>query len=74
MSKIIQIRKRNALYLPKEIVEKMDIKEGDRIIVEVNENSIVLRPVKALKTKEYWSEIRPEEVEEVGEEITRQLF
>ncbi|MBO3753837.1 MAG: AbrB/MazE/SpoVT family DNA-binding domain-containing protein [Candidatus Brockarchaeota archaeon] len=73
MSKIIQIRKRNALYLPKEIIEKMDIREGDRFIVEVSENSIVLRPVKKFKMEEYWSEMRPEEVEEVGEEITRQL-
>ncbi|MEM2940538.1 MAG: AbrB/MazE/SpoVT family DNA-binding domain-containing protein [Thermoproteota archaeon] len=73
MSKIIQIRKRNALYLPKEITEKMDIKEGDRLIVEVNEDSIVLRPVKELKMEGYWSEMSLEEVEEVGEEITRQL-
>ncbi len=73
MSKIIQIRKRNALYLPKEIIEKMGIREGDKLMVEVSENSIVLRPVKQLKMEEYWSETRPEEVEEVGEEITRQL-
>jgi len=73
MSKIIQIRKRNTLYLPKEITEKMGIKEGDRLVIEVSEDSIVLRPVKELKIGEYWGEIRPEEVEEVGEEVTKKL-
>jgi antitoxin MazE len=74
MSKIIQIKKRNTIYLPKEIVEKMNIKEGDRLLVEAGEGGILLKPVKKLKVEGYWSEITPEEIEEVGEETTKRLL
>ncbi len=74
MSKIIQIKKRNTIYLPKEIVEKMNIKEGDRLVVEAGEDGIILKPVKKLSVEGYWGEITPEEIEEVGEEITKRLL
>ncbi len=71
MAKILRVGKKFATYLPKEIVEEMKIKEGDLLMVVKEGDKISLIPLK--KPTKYWAEINADEVEEVGEEITKSL-
>jgi AbrB family looped-hinge helix DNA binding protein len=71
VAKIIRVGKKFAIYLPKEIVEEMKIKEGDLLMVVKEGDKISLIPLK--KPTKYWAEINADEVEEVGEEITKSL-
>jgi AbrB family looped-hinge helix DNA binding protein len=71
VAKIVRVGKKFAVYLPKEIVEEMKIKEGDLLMVVKEGDKISLIPLK--KPTKYWAEVNPDEVEEVGEEITRSL-
>ena len=73
ISQTIQVGKKYALYLPKKVMESLNIKEGDLLILEVKKNQIILKPLKKLEIKEFWSEISPEEVEEVGEEVSEAI-
>ena len=71
MKRIIRIGKRNAIYLPKEVVERLNLKEGDKLILVLNGDKIELIPVR--KPEGYWAEVDPEEVERVGEELSDSL-
>ena len=71
MKRIIRIGRRNAVYLPKEVMERLNLKEGDKLILVVNGDKIELTPVR--KPEGYWAEIDPEEVEKVGEELSSSL-
>jgi len=73
MDQIIQIRKRRAIYIPKEVSDRLGLKEGDKMVLEVRNGRIILTPLKPLDTGRYWAEIGYEEVERVGEEITRSI-
>lgn len=71
METIVRLGKRNTIYIPKNVVEKLNLKEGDKMALVVNGDKIELIPLK--KPSKYWAEIDPDEVEEVGEEISRAL-
>ena len=75
VSQTIQVGKKYAIYLPKKIVEEMGIREGDVLIAQVKGKELVLRRVKReLGMVKPWAKIKAEEVEEVGEEITRKVL
>ena len=67
----IRVGKRYALYIPRRIAKALGIEEGDLIAMEVRDGEIRLRPMKKPKLGEYWAEVGPEEVEKVGEELSR---
>ena len=67
MKKIIRVGKRNAVYLPKEVVERLNLKEGDKLILALNGDRIELIPIR--KPEGYWAEVDQEEVERVGEAL-----
>ncbi|BFI76491.1 AbrB/MazE/SpoVT family DNA-binding domain-containing protein [Sulfurisphaera ohwakuensis] len=71
MNRIIKIGKKYAIYIPKDIANTLNLKEGDKLVLVVKDDRIELIPVR--KPSKYWAEISPEEVEEVGEEISRSL-
>jgi len=64
------------IYLPKKVVVRLDIEEGDVLLLDIDENNnLILRRVKKILVKgRYWSEITPEEVEKIGEEISRRVL
>ena len=68
MSRIVRIGRKLAIYIPKDVAESLELREGDSMILEVIDGKIVLTPVKPVKRHEFWGE-----VEEVGEEITRKV-
>ena len=65
--KVIRVSKRNAIYLPKEVVGRLNLKEGDKLVLVVRGSKIELIPVR--KPEGYWAEVDPEEVERVGEAL-----
>lgn len=59
----------------KKIVEAMGIKEGDVLVVQLKGGELALKRVETKpKIAKSWSKIKPEEVEEVGEEITKRIL
>ena len=76
MSLRVKVGKKYAIYLPKKVVVRLDIEEGDVLLLDIDENNnLILRRVKKILVKgRYWSETTPEEVEKIGEEISRRVL
>ena len=76
MSLKVKVGKRYAIYLPKKVVVRLGIEEGDVLLLDIDENNnLILRRVKKILVKgRYWSETTPEEVEKIGEEISRRVL
>jgi len=74
MSLTIHVGKRYAVYIPKKVANDLDLEEGDTLILEVEDDKILLKPVRKMETVKPWTTIEPEEVEKVGEELTRQIL
>lgn len=57
------------------MAERLDLREGDPLILEVVGNKIILTPVRipSQGKVEAWAEVTPGEVEGVGEEITKSI-
>ena len=71
---MVQIGKKRAIYIPKSIAEKLGLKEGDKVILEVINGKIVLTPIKTYIEQEFWGKVDVEEVERIGEEITKRAL
>ncbi|BCU67976.1 hypothetical protein HS7_14130 [Sulfolobales archaeon HS-7] len=60
----------NAIFIPKSVAEKLNLKEKDKLILILrDDNKIELVPLR--KASKYWAEIDPDEV--VGEQISNNL-
>ena len=70
-NQIIRIGRRMAVYIPKDIAERLGLEEGDRMVLQLVNGRLVLTPIKPPGVQEAWGEASMEEVEEVGEELTR---
>jgi len=72
----VKVGKKYAIYLPKKVVVRLGIEEGDVLLLDIDENNnLILRRVKKILVKgRYWSETTPEEVEKIGEEISRRVL
>ena len=72
---IVQVGRRNTIYLPKRIAEELKIKEGDKLILKIRDNEIILKKVESRpKIARIWSKVKLEEVEKVGEELTKRFL
>ena len=76
MSLRVKVGKKYAIYLPKKVVVRLGIEEGDVLLLDIDENNnLILRRIKKILVKgRYWSETTPEEVEKIGEEISRRVL
>lgn len=75
---MLKICKRGAIYLPKRILNQLNIQEGDKLLLKVENNRIILELVPdplslALKTKK-WTKISVEEFEEDSEREQHELY
>jgi len=43
---ILRIGRRGVLRLPKQLLREVDLKEGDEVIVEVKDNTLIIKPFK----------------------------
>lgn len=72
VSQVSRVGKKFTIYLPKAIVEALNISEGDKVIITVHRDSIVIKPIKKfLRKKKTWTEASFREVERDSEELTR---
>ncbi len=71
MSLIVRLGRRNAIYLPRQVVEKLKLREGDKLIVELRDREIILKPLPRFFDEEieYWSSTSVEEFERESEEL-----
>ena len=42
----LRLRKKGVIILPREIREKLNVKENDILVAEVKDNELILRPLK----------------------------
>jgi len=71
----VRVGKKYAIYLPREVVERLGIEEGDVLLLRIKENTLVFKRIEKISAKvEYWGEVSPDEVEEVGEEISEKIL
>jgi len=70
---VVRVGRKRAIYIPKSVAEELGLKEGDRILLEVVDGKIVLTPVKLRGVRRFWGEVSVVEVEEVGEEVTKEV-
>jgi len=68
---ISRVGKKNALYLPREVVRRLGIREGDRAIMRVDEGRLILEfisdPLTLALRGERWAKTTVEEFERESE-------
>jgi AbrB family looped-hinge helix DNA binding protein len=75
--RVVRVNRKNAVYIPKDVAEKVGIKEGVLVEVSVEGNRITLTPTPdplwlALHGPKF-AEISLEDVERVSEEMQEEL-
>jgi len=75
---IVTIGKKYAVYLPKNVVEELQLREGEKLLLTVEGERIVLRRIPDFFASARRSPKRlrltPEEVERVSVEVQRELL
>lgn len=72
MGLVVRVGRKYAVYLPREVVERLGLREGDRLLLSIRGDELVLRPLpRLLRERGYWAETTVEEVEAEGENLTR---
>ncbi|MEM3404471.1 MAG: AbrB/MazE/SpoVT family DNA-binding domain-containing protein [Nitrososphaeria archaeon] len=65
-----RIGKKHTIYLPKPIVDALNLKEGEMILVSVDKNSIVIEiirdPIELALSGKKFASIEPKQIEEVS--------
>ena len=75
---VLRIGKKGTIYIPKSILRDMNIKEGDPVIVRIENNKLVLEIIPdpltlALKVKK-WAKTTVEEFERESEKMQEELY
>ncbi len=73
-----KIGRKFAVYLPKVIVEALDLKEGEKVLLKVMGNSLILEslkdPIQLALTGKKFASITPEQAEAISvEEQTKHI-
>jgi len=75
---VLRVGKKGMIYIPKKILSSMNIKEGDPVIVRVEDNKLILEIIPdpltlALRIKR-WAETTVEEFEKNSEAMQEGLY
>jgi AbrB family looped-hinge helix DNA binding protein len=54
MEKMTKIRDNSQITIPKNIMDKLDLKKGDTISIELRDDEIVLKPVVIIDKSQAW--------------------
>ena len=74
MEQIRLIGKKYAIYIPRKIAKQLNLKEGDKVLISVQEDKIIIKPLKRLFIKrKYWSETSLWEIEQESEELSKMI-
>jgi len=75
MSQIVRLGRKYAIYLPKNIISSLNLKEGDKFILKVEGDQIILKPLpKFLKKRPVWRKTSIEEFEKGSEELPEEAL
>jgi len=71
MDKMTKIRDNSQITIPKNIMDKLDLKRGDTISIELRDDEIVLKPVVIIDKSQtwFWSKKWQKEESEAEEDI-----
>lgn len=65
-----RVGKKHAIYLPKAVVEATGLREGERVLLRVSGNTVVLEslqdPIELALSGKKFASIRPEQVEAIS--------
>lgn len=51
---ITQLREKSQITIPKEVIKKLNLKVGDSIDIDVEDNKIILKPVVVVPKDQAW--------------------
>lgn len=51
---ITQLREKSQITIPKELIRKLNLKAGDSIDIDVEDNKIILKPVVVIPKDQAW--------------------
>ncbi len=54
MEKMTKIRDNSQITIPKNIMDKLDLKKGDTISIELRDDEIILKPVVIIDKSQAW--------------------
>lgn len=80
MNRVIKVKvgKKYAIYLPKFVVEKLGIKEGDNLVITLKDDSLVLKKsvdfFEASFGVEKKIKLKSEEIEEASVEMQKEVL
>lgn len=78
LAEVVTIGKKFLMEIPKEIREKANLKEGQKIRIELKGNEIILKPIvdpfELATTAPKFAEMTFEEFEHASEEMQEDLF
>ena len=70
----VRVGKRRTLYLPAKVTRKLDISEGDVLIMRVENGKIILEPIpKLLVRRKKWTSTTLEEFEAESEALSEEM-
>jgi len=65
-----RVGKKYAIYLPKAIVEALGLEEGERVLLRVSDNALILEtvqdPIELALSSEKFASITPEQIEAIS--------
>ncbi|WP_373845168.1 AbrB/MazE/SpoVT family DNA-binding domain-containing protein [Clostridium sp.] len=69
---ITQLREKSQVTIPKEIIKKLNLKIGDSIDIDVEDNKIVIKPVVVVPKDQawFWSREWQQDEKQVDKDIT----
>ncbi|KAA8675350.1 AbrB/MazE/SpoVT family DNA-binding domain-containing protein [Clostridium sp. MT-14] len=51
---ITQLREKSQITIPKEVIKKLNLKTGDSIDIDIEDNKIILKPVVVVPKDQAW--------------------
>ncbi len=68
---LTEIRSRSQITIPADIIKKLDLKQGDTLDVEIEDNQIILRPVIAIPKEQayFWTKQWQSEEKQIQSDI-----
>ena len=71
MSKLTKIRDNSQITIPRNIMDKLDLKKGDTISIELKGDEIILKPVIIIDKSQswFWNKKSQQEEREAEEDI-----
>lgn len=68
----IAVQRRNLISLPREIREKLNIREGDILEARVQDGKIIMEPCRLVPSSQayFWSKQTQKDLREAGQDVT----